>query len=70
MRYSELKRTLMGINDKMLSQVLKELEERGVINRQVFNSTPLKVTYDLTDEGKKLVPIMQAMSDYGAKFEV
>ncbi|MFN8316754.1 MAG: helix-turn-helix domain-containing protein [Chitinophagales bacterium] len=69
-RFSELKRILVTINDKMLSQVLKELETQGVVNRKVYEIVPPKVEYSLTKEGKKLLPIMQAMSDYGTKFEV
>ena len=69
-RFSELKRTLVTINDKMLSQVLKELEVQGVINRDVFQVVPPKVEYSLTEEGLKLLPIMQAMSDYGSKFQL
>ncbi len=70
MRFSELKKTLVTINDKMLSQVLKELETQGVVSRKVYEVIPPKVEYSLTDEGKKLLPIMQAMSDYGQKFVV
>lgn len=69
MRFSELKKTLVTINDKMLSQVLKELEAQGVINRKVYEIVPPKVEYSLTNEGKKLLPIMQAMNEYGLKFE-
>jgi len=69
-RFSELKRILVTINDKMLSQVLRELEEQGVVHRKVYEVVPPKVEYSLTKEGKKLLPIMQAMSDYGTKFEI
>lgn len=69
-RFSELKRALVTINDKMLSQVLRELEEQGVVNRKVYEVVPPKVEYSLTEEGKKLLPIMNAMSEYGGKFEV
>lgn len=69
-RFSELKRILVTINDKMLSQVLRELESQGVVSRKVYEIVPPKVEYSLTEEGKKLLPIMQAMSDYGGKFEV
>jgi DNA-binding HxlR family transcriptional regulator len=54
----------------MLSQVLKELEEQGVVQRTVVEVMPPKVEYCLTEEGLKLLPIMQAMSDYGVRFEV
>ncbi len=70
MRFSELKRALVTINDKMLSQVLRELEEQGVVSRKVYEMVPPKVEYCLTKEGKKLLPIMQSMNDYGKKFEV
>ena len=69
-RFSELKRILVTINDKMLSQVLKELEEQGVVSRKVCEVVPPKVEYSLTKEGKKLLPIMQSMNDYGQKFVV
>jgi DNA-binding HxlR family transcriptional regulator len=69
-RFSELKKILVVINDKMLSQVLKELESHGVINRKVFEVIPPKVEYSLTKEGKKLLPIMLAMNEYGGKFQV
>jgi DNA-binding HxlR family transcriptional regulator len=69
-RFSELKRILVTINDKMLSQVLKELEEQGVVKRKVCDVVPPKVEYSLTKEGKKLLPIMQSMNDYGQKFAV
>lgn len=70
LRFSELKRTLVTINDKMLSQVLKELEEAGVVHREVFQVVPPKVEYSLTGEGQKLLPIMQAMSEYGTKYAI
>lgn len=69
-RFSELKRILVTINDKMLSQVLRELEEQGVVSRKVHEVVPPKVEYSLTKEGKKLLPIMQSMNDYGQKFVV
>ena len=70
LRFSELKKALVLINDKMLSQVLKELEAQGVVKRAVYEIIPPKVEYSLTEQGKKLLPIMQAMSDYGIKFEI
>lgn len=69
-RFSELKRILVTINDKMLSQVLRELEEQGIVSRVVYEVVPPKVEYSLTKEGKKLLPIMQLMQDYGQRFVV
>ena len=69
-RFGELKKILVTINDKMLSQVLKELEEHGAVSRKDFGQIPPKVEYSLTAEGLALLPIMQAMNDYGNKFQV
>jgi DNA-binding HxlR family transcriptional regulator len=69
-RYGEIKKTLVGINDKMLAQVLRDLEKNGVVNRKVYEVIPPKVEYSLTKEGKKLIPVMDLMSKWGEKFEV
>jgi DNA-binding HxlR family transcriptional regulator len=69
-RYGALKKTLVGINDKMLSQVLKDLEHSGIVKRTVLAEMPPKVSYELTEEGQKLLPVMQMMSEWGDKFEV
>jgi DNA-binding HxlR family transcriptional regulator len=69
-RFGELKKILVGINDKMLTQVLRELESSGVVNRKVHEVIPPKVEYSLTEEGLKLLPVMQLMADWGQKFEV
>jgi len=69
-RFGELKKILVAINDKMLTQTLRELEEHGVITRKVYSLVPPKVEYALSKEGKKLLPIMNAMSNYGGKFKV
>jgi DNA-binding HxlR family transcriptional regulator len=69
-RFGEIKKILVGINDKMLTQVLRELESSGVVNRKVYEVIPPKVEYSLTQEGEKLLPVMHQMADWGSKFEV
>ncbi len=69
-RFGEMKKMLVGINDKMLTQVLRELEASGVVNRKVYEVIPPKVEYTLTEEGKSLLPVMELMSHWGQKFEV
>jgi DNA-binding HxlR family transcriptional regulator len=69
-RFGELKKILVGINDKMLTQVLRQLEQSGVVCRKVHEVIPPKVEYSLTKEGLKLLPVMQMMSSWGEKFEV
>jgi DNA-binding HxlR family transcriptional regulator len=69
-RYGELKKILVGINDKMLTQVLRELESSGIVSRKVHEVIPPKVEYSLTGEGENLLPVMQQMSEWGSRFEV
>lgn len=70
MRFGEIKKSLVTINDKMLTQVLRDLEKHGIVNRKVYEVVPPKVEYSLTEEGKKLLPIMQKMADFGMKYKV
>lgn len=70
LRFSELKKILVTINDKMLSQVLRELESQQVVTRSVIEVMPPRVEYSLSAEGEKLLPIMQAMSLYGETYQV
>jgi DNA-binding HxlR family transcriptional regulator len=69
-RFGEVKKILVGINDKMLTQVLRELEASGIISRKVYEVVPPKVEYTLTPEGEQLLPVMKQMSDWGEKFKV
>ena len=69
-RYGEIKKILVGINDKMLTQVLRELEQCGIVNRKVYEVIPPKVEYSLTEEGRKLLPVMQLMQEWGNQYEV
>lgn len=64
-RYGEIKRSINGITHKMLSQQLKDLESRGLIHREQYNQIPPKVEYWLTEKGKTLVPILEAMCKWG-----
>jgi DNA-binding HxlR family transcriptional regulator len=70
MRYNELKKALVLINDKMLSQVLKQLESQGIVSRVVQENMPPKVEYSLTEMGQKLLPIMKEMEGFGNSFEI
>jgi len=65
MRFSELKRELNGITQKMLTQTLRFLEEENIINRKVYPVVPPKVEYTLTDKGKSIVPILKCLQEWG-----
>ena len=50
---------------RMLTLTLRELEADGIVQRKVFNVVPPHVEYSLTDLGKALAPVMEALSDWG-----
>ena len=64
-RFSELRRSLKGVTQKMLTQQLRELENDGIIHREVYPVVPPKVEYSLTDLGKTLKPVIDSMYDWG-----
>jgi DNA-binding HxlR family transcriptional regulator len=68
MRYSEIKRVLKNITHKMLSNQLKELERDGLILRKEYPQVPPKVEYSLTDKGVSLMPVLDAMCNWGHQF--
>ncbi|MBW4573967.1 MAG: helix-turn-helix transcriptional regulator [Aphanothece sp. CMT-3BRIN-NPC111] len=67
-RFGELHRALNGITQKMLTQQLREMEQDGIIHREVYLQVPPKVEYSLTDSGKMLQPILDAMHDWGNRY--
>jgi DNA-binding HxlR family transcriptional regulator len=64
-RFGELQRALEGITQKMLTQQLREMEDDGIIHRQVYPQIPPKVEYSLTTLGESLKPIIAAMHEWG-----
>ena len=65
MRYSELKRDIAHITDKMLTSQLRELEREGFIHREVYPVVPPKVEYSMTEKGRSCVPIIETIRNYG-----
>ena len=66
-RFGELQRSVNGITQKMLTQQLREMEEDGIIHREVYAQIPPKVEYSLTSLGESLKPILYAMHEWGVK---
>jgi DNA-binding HxlR family transcriptional regulator len=64
-RYGELRRLIPGVSEKMLTQRLRELEADGLVSRRDLGTVPPHVEYDLTDEGRSLAPVLQALYDWG-----
>ncbi|MEM1270502.1 MAG: helix-turn-helix domain-containing protein [Bacteroidota bacterium] len=69
LRYSEIRRRLSGVSHKMLAQRLRELERDGLITRTVYPVVPPKTEYALTQEGKRLMPALHAMQQWGLAYK-
>ncbi|MBD1913671.1 MULTISPECIES: helix-turn-helix domain-containing protein [unclassified Leptolyngbya] len=67
-RFNELHRSLNGVTQKMLTQQLRELEDDGIIHREVYPQVPPKVEYSLTPLGRTLEPILDAMHAWGQRY--
>lgn len=67
-RYNEFRRLIPKITQKMLTQQLKDLEENGLVNRTIYPTVPPMVEYSLTDVGRELIPILEAMDKWGKNF--
>lgn len=65
LRYSELKKDMPRITDKMLTTQLRELEEEGFITRTVYPVVPPKVEYSITARGKKAIVLIDQIRNYG-----
>jgi DNA-binding HxlR family transcriptional regulator len=65
-RFNEFKQTLDGIPPRTLAARLSELEEAGVLERQVFDSRPPRVEYRLTESGRRLRYIVEALNAWAA----
>lgn len=68
-RYNELKRLIGAITYKTLSAQLKEMQEDGLVIRKEYPQIPPKVEYSLSEKGRSLLPIMEAMCDWGEKYK-
>ena len=68
LRFSDLKKKLPEITQKMLTNQLRSLEEDGLISRTVYPVVPPKVEYALTDMGREMLPILEGMYQYGIHY--
>jgi DNA-binding HxlR family transcriptional regulator len=64
-RLSELKRSLPEISQKVLIQQLREMEEHGLVHREIFRQVPPRVDYSATPLGLSLEPVLRALCDWG-----
>lgn len=68
LRFSELKKTMPQITQKMLTQQLRDLEADGLVHRFIYTQIPPKVEYSLTEAGKSLLPILATLCQWGLNY--
>jgi len=68
-RFGELKKSVTGISQKVLTANLRDMEENCLITREVFPEVPPRVEYTLSELGYSLSPILDAMEQWGIEFK-
>ncbi len=68
-RFNELKKSLDGISQKVLTDSLRSMEEDGLITRTVYAEVPPRVEYALSDVGESMRPILDAMKEWGTNYK-
>lgn len=68
-RFGELKKTVGKVSQKVLTANLRQMEDVGLVNRKVYAEVPPKVEYSLTETGKSLKPILDAMKVWGIEYK-
>lgn len=69
LRFSELRRSMPSITQKMLTQQLRELEADNLVHREVYPQVPPKVEYSLTELGQSIIPLLRQLCEWGSMFE-
>ena len=68
-RFNELRKSLEGISQKVLTDSLRSMEEDGLVTRAVYPEVPPRVEYSLSPLGESMRPIIQAMEQWGAQYK-
>ena len=68
-RFGELKKSVGNVSQKVLSSQLRDMEANGLVTRQVYAEVPPRVEYSLTDLGRSLKPILDAMWTWGEEYK-
>jgi DNA-binding HxlR family transcriptional regulator len=69
LRFGELARTVPGLSDRLLSQRLRELEDEGLVEREVEAGTPVRVTYSLSEKGAELRPAIGELKQWARRWK-
>ena len=68
-RFGELKRSIGSVSQKVLTAQLRDMEEKGLVSRRVYAEVPPRVEYSLTELGRSLKPILDAMWIWGEGYQ-
>ena len=68
LRFTELQHRMCRVNSKTITKHLRDLEGHDIIHRQVYAEVPPRVEYSLTGRGRTLLPIIEAMLEWGGKY--
>lgn len=68
-RFNELRKSLDGVSQKVLTDSLRQLESDGIILRTVYPEVPPRVEYSLTELGESMRPALSAMGDWGKVYK-
>ena len=68
-RYNELKKSIDGLSQKVLTDNLRSLEADGLVERKIFSEKPSHVEYSLTSLGEELKPILDALYNFGLQYK-
>lgn len=68
-RFGELKKSIGSVSQKVLTAQLRDMEANGLVHRQVYAEVPPRVEYSLTELGKSLKPVLDAMQNWGEDYK-
>ena len=68
MRFSEIGGAVPNLSDRLLSERMKELEARHIVERRVFADSPARVEYELTDMGRELAPALRELREWALRW--
>jgi len=67
-RFSDIGHAIPGLSDRLLSERLKELEAEGIVTRSVYPETPVRIEYQLTEKGRDLDAVLDAISGWSQRW--
>ena len=68
LRFSEIAHAVPDLSDRLLSERMKELERRGIVDRRVTATSPIKVEYELTEQGRELAPALTELKRWADRW--